>query len=102
MLNRVKEALEKRGYTVHLFQTAQEAKDYLLTAIAPHQSVGFGGSLAAQQHKAFKTALGNANGADALVGMSIEQSCFTALPFFMMRTIRVTGTPVKFNSPAAQ
>ena len=45
MLNRVKEALEKRGYTVHLFQTAQEAKDYLLTAIAPHQSVGFGGSM---------------------------------------------------------
>ena len=63
---------------------------------------GFGGSLAAQQHKAFKTALGNANGADALVGMSIEQSGFTALPFFMMRTIRVTGTPVKFNLPSTK
>lgn len=59
---------------------------------------GFGGSLSAQQHKAYKTALGNANGADALVGMSIEHSSFNAMPFFMMSTIRVTGTPVKFNS----
>jgi len=45
MLNQVKEALEKRDYTVHLFATAQEAKEYLLSAIAPHQSVGFGGSM---------------------------------------------------------
>ena len=45
MLNRVKQALEKRGYTVHQFQTAQQAKEYLLSAIAPHQSVGFGGSM---------------------------------------------------------
>ncbi len=58
---------------------------------------GFGGALSAQQHKAYKTALGSANGADALVGMSIEHSSFNALPFFMMSTIRVTGTPVKFN-----
>ena len=60
---------------------------------------GFGGALSAQQHKAYKTALGSANGADALVGMSIEHSSFNALPFFMMSTIRVTGTPVKFNPP---
>ncbi len=60
---------------------------------------GMGGSMSAQQHKAFKTALGNANGADALVGMSIEQHGFCLPPFFMMSTIRVTGTPVKFNSP---
>lgn len=60
---------------------------------------GFGGSLSAQQHKAYKTALGCANGADALVGMSIEHSSFNALPFFMMHTIHVTGTPVKFNAP---
>ena len=60
---------------------------------------GFGGSLSAQQHKAYKTALGNANGADALVGMSIEHSSFNAFPFFMMNTIHVTGTPVKFNAP---
>ena len=59
--------------------------------------LGLGGALSAQQHKAYKTALGSANGADALVGMSIEQSSFNALPFFMMSTIRVTGTPVKFN-----
>ena len=58
---------------------------------------GLGGALSAQQHKAYKTALGNANGADALVGMSIEHSTFTAFPFFMMSTIHVTGTPVKFN-----
>ncbi len=58
---------------------------------------GLGGSLSAQQHKAYKTALGNANGADALVGMSIEHSTFNAFPFFMMSTVHVTGTPVKFN-----
>ena len=63
---------------------------------------GLGGSLSAQQHKAYKSALGNANGADALVGMSIEQSSFNALPFFMMSTIHVTGTPVKFNPPPAK
>ena len=45
MLNQVKEALEKRDYTVHLFETAQEAKEYLLGAISPDQSVGFGGSM---------------------------------------------------------
>jgi len=45
MLKQVKEALEKRGYTVHLFETAQEAKEYLLSAIAPGHSVGFGGSM---------------------------------------------------------
>jgi len=60
---------------------------------------GMGGSLATQQHKAYKSALATANGADALVGMSIENSSFFALPFFMMSTIRVTGTPVKFNPP---
>ena len=63
---------------------------------------GFGGSMDSQQHKAYKTALGNANGADALVGMSIEQSSFFALPFFVMSSIRVTGTPVKFNPPPKQ
>ena len=60
---------------------------------------GLGGALSAQQHKAYKTALGNANGADALVGMSIEHSTFNALPFFVMSTVQVTGTPVKFNPP---
>lgn len=45
MLNQVRKGLEKRGYTVYLFRTAQEARDYLLSAIAPHQSVGFGGSM---------------------------------------------------------
>jgi uncharacterized protein YbjQ (UPF0145 family) len=63
---------------------------------------GLGGALSAQQHKAYKSALGNANGADALVGMSIEQSSFNALPFFIMSTIRVTGTPVKFNPPPSK
>ena len=63
---------------------------------------GMGGSLSAQQHKAYKSALGNANGADALVGMSIEHSSLYAFPFFMMSTIRVTGTPVKFNPPPSK
>lgn len=45
MLNQVRKGLEKRGYTVYLFRTAQEARDYLLSAITPHQSVGFGGSM---------------------------------------------------------
>ena len=63
---------------------------------------GFGGSLSTQMHTAYKSALGNANGADALVGMSIEQSSLTAFPFFMMSTIRVTGTPVKFNRQPAK
>ena len=60
---------------------------------------GLGGSLSQQQHEAFKTALGKANGADALVGMSIEShGCFFP-PFFIMSSISVTGTPVKFNPP---
>ena len=63
---------------------------------------GLGGSMGIQQHKAYKTAIGNANGADALVGMSIEHSSFNAFPFFMMSTIRVTGTPVKFNIAPAK
>ena len=64
--------------------------------------LGMGGSLAVQQHKAYKAALGTANGADALVGMSIEQHSFVFPPFFAMRTITVTGTPVKFNPPSAK
>ena len=63
---------------------------------------GLGGSLSTQQHKAYKAALGLANGADALVGMSIEQHGLVAFPFFMMSTISVTGTPVKFNPPPSK
>ena len=63
---------------------------------------GIGGSLATQQHKAYKAAVGLANGADALVGMSIEQHGFLFFPFFMMSSISVTGTPVKFNPPPAK
>ena len=63
---------------------------------------GLGGSLSHQQHEAFKTALGKANGADALVGMSIEHHGFTFPPFFMMSSVSVTGTPVKFNPPPAK
>ena len=58
---------------------------------------GLGGSLETQQHKAYKAAMGLANGADALVGMSIESHGFVFPPFFAKRTISVTGTPVKFN-----
>ena len=60
---------------------------------------GFGGSLSTQQHKAYKAAMGLANGADALVGMSIEQHSFVFPPFFVNSIISVTGTPVKFNPP---
>ena len=63
---------------------------------------GLGGSLATQQHKAYKAALGLSNGADALVGMSIERHGFAIPPFFMMNTISVTGTPVKFNPPPSK
>lgn len=45
MLNQVKAALEKRNFSVQLFQTAQEAKDYILSSISPEQSVGVGGSM---------------------------------------------------------
>lgn len=58
---------------------------------------GLGGSLDAQQHKAYKAAMGRANGADALVGMSIESHGIMIPPFFAKSTISVTGTPVKFN-----
>ena len=63
---------------------------------------GFGGSLSTQQHKAYKAAMGLANGADALVGMSIESHSLTIFPFFAMSTISVTGTPVKFNPPPSK
>ena len=49
MLNQVKTALEKRGFSVKLCATAQEAKEYLLSAIDPAQSVGFGGSMTLKQ-----------------------------------------------------
>jgi len=59
---------------------------------------GMGGSYdGKQQHRAFREALGHAQGADALVGMSIEQSTTMFFPFFMMEKITVSGTPVKFN-----
>ena len=65
--------------------------------------LGFGGSLSAQQHKAYKSALGQAVGADGLVGMSIERHTFAVFPIVMLSTIRVTGTPIKFNdAPKAE
>ena len=65
--------------------------------------LGLGGSMSGQQqHMAYKMALGNASNADALVGMSIEKSGFAFPPFFFMETIRVTGTPVKFNPPPSK
>lgn len=49
MLDQVKTALEQRGYAVQLFQTAQEAKAYVLASVSPEQSVGIGGSVTVQQ-----------------------------------------------------
>lgn len=61
---------------------------------------GLGGSLGtSQQHKAYKDAISRAHGADALVGMCIDESMFWLPPFFVTRITRVTGTPVKFNPP---
>ena len=45
----LKERLEKIGYTARVFENAQQAKDYLLNAIAATQSVGVGGSMTVQQ-----------------------------------------------------
>ena len=45
MLEQVKKALELRGYAVHIFETAEQAKEHLLADIAPDKSVGFGGSM---------------------------------------------------------
>lgn len=49
MLEQIKSVLETKGYTVQLFQSAQEAKAYILSSIAPDQSVGIGGSVSVQQ-----------------------------------------------------
>ena len=46
--SRVKENLEKRGFTVSVFDTAAAAADYLDAAI-DGKSVGFGGSITLQQ-----------------------------------------------------
>ena len=43
-LMQVKKALESRGFTAHVFATAVEARDYLLSTIQPGQTVGAGGS----------------------------------------------------------
>lgn len=49
MLNSLKTALEKRGYTVQLCQNASEAREYLLSVIQPGQSVGIGGSVSVRE-----------------------------------------------------
>ena len=49
MLEAMKTVLEKKGYAVAFFQTAQQAKEYILSSIAPGQSVGIGGSVSVQQ-----------------------------------------------------
>lgn len=46
--SRVKENLEKRGFTVRVFETAAAAADYLDAAI-DGKTVGFGGSITLQQ-----------------------------------------------------
>ncbi len=49
MLEQVKTVLEKKGYAVQLFQTSQEARDYVLASVEAGQSVGIGGSITVQQ-----------------------------------------------------
>lgn len=43
-LIQVKQALEKRGFKAEVFETAAQARDYLLSTIQPGQTVGAGGS----------------------------------------------------------
>jgi len=58
---------------------------------------GIGGTLSeSPQHIAYKSALGKANGADALVGMTIDEQSVFVIPFFSLVRTRVVGTPVKF------
>lgn len=45
----LKANLLKRGFEVQLFDTAKEAKDYLLSAIDKSSSVGIGGSMTIQE-----------------------------------------------------
>ena len=49
MLEQIKSVLEKKGYAVQLFKSAQEAKDYVLNSVQAGQSVGVGGSITVQQ-----------------------------------------------------
>ena len=59
---------------------------------------GLGGSFSTPcLQEAYQDALAHSNGADALVGMSVELSTYAIPPFFMQSDTRVTGTPVKFN-----
>lgn len=48
-LNKLKERLEKIGYTAKVFATGEEAKAYLLSAIPTTDTVGVGGSMTVQQ-----------------------------------------------------
>lgn len=80
-----------QGYTIAGSDVTGESSQFWI--------LGFGGSLATQQHKAYKSAMSLTNGADALVGMSIESHSFGLAPFFIKETISVSGTPVKFNPP---
>ena len=43
-LIQVKEQLERRGFQAQVFETAAQAKEYILSAIQPGQTVGAGGS----------------------------------------------------------
>ena len=47
-LNKLKERLEKIGYTAKVFATGEEAKAYLLSAIPTTDTVGVGGSMTVQ------------------------------------------------------
>ena len=49
MLEQMKSVLEKKGYAVTVFETAEQAKDYVMASVAPEQSVGIGGSVTVQQ-----------------------------------------------------
>ena len=58
-LNKVKENLEKRGYTVSVFETASKATEYIDSKV-DGTSIGFGGSTTIAEMKLFE-ALGKHN-----------------------------------------
>ncbi len=81
------------GYTIHGLEVSGASSQIWV--------FGLGGNASdSGQRRAYRDAMAQAPGADALVSMCIDQSSVCVFPFFMQVTTRVTGTPVKFNTPA--
>ena len=79
------------GYTIHGLEVSGASSQIWVFGIG-------GNSSDSNQRRAYRDAMAQAPGADALVSMCIDQSSVCIFPFFMQVTTRVTGTPVKFNT----